>query len=470
MNEKRRTLTTGTAIGYSVAGIADAGLYNFVFMYFLFFLTNVAHIKPAFAGTIILVATLCDIIITPFVSQLSDNRRAGTGRRRVFILAAAIPIFIAVILMFSVFDMGEAFKNVYYMAVTIVFWITFGVFVVPYYALAPELTDVQEERTKLRIPFLVFNGMGNLLGMAAPMAIIGYFMTKGFSDSKAWLIFIIVLAGISSASLLITYFSTKGKEIPIEALPVREDSENVFIVYSRILRLKPTKYLISITAIYMIVYCMVISSLTYFVIYNLRKSESDISVVTLLMVVTLMFLAPVICSIAVKFERNKVLAYILIAVAAIMVLFRFAGITSVSLVVMYLIIFGAANAAYWGLVQAMFYDLAEVYEYKYGKRVEGAVVGLNIIGIKVFSAVAVQILGLLLQLGNYDASLVIQTDTALSMIYRTFTVIPACLLLAAGILSMLNPVNKVTYELLIDALDSKRRNEEHSLDGLKRIV
>ena len=143
MNTERRRLKTGTAIGYSIAGIADAGLYNFVFMFFLYFLTNVAGVRPAFAGTIVLVATLCDIFITPIVSQISDNSRSRFGRRRIFILVAAVPMFVAALLMFSVFDMSDAAKNIYYIVITIIFWITFGVFVVPYYALAAELTDVQ---------------------------------------------------------------------------------------------------------------------------------------------------------------------------------------------------------------------------------------------------------------------------------------------------------------------------------------
>ncbi len=470
MNGERRRLTTGTAVGYSIAGIADAGLYNFVFMFFLYFLTNVAGVQPAFAGTIVLVSTLCDIFITPIVSQISDNSRSRFGRRRIFILVAAVPMFIAALLMFSVFDMSEAAKNIYYIVVTIVFWITFGLFVVPYYALAPELTDVQEERTKLRIPFLIFNSLGNLLGMSAPMTIVGFFITKGYSDAGAWLLLVVIIGGVSSLSLIITYFTTKGNEIPVEVLPSKKENDNILVVYGRLLKLKPTKYLMLITAIYMVVYGMVISSLTYFVIYNLGRSESDVSIASLLLVLALIVLSPVVCSLAVKFERNKVLAFSMFFAAVSSFLFRLAGIDSIPVICVYLVLFGVANAGYWGLVQAMFYDLAEIYEYKYGKRVEGAAVGLNIVVLKVFTALAAQILGIFLELGNYDAGLEIQPQSALNMIYNTFTVIPAALLILAGIFALLNPVNKKNYPLLLKALDSKRKGEEHSTEGLEKVL
>lgn len=470
MNTERRRLKTGTAIGYSIAGIADAGLYNFVFMFFLYFLTNVAGVRPAFAGTIVLVATLCDIFITPIVSQISDNSRSRFGRRRIFILVAAVPMFVAALLMFSVFDMSDAAKNIYYIVITIIFWITFGVFVVPYYALAAELTDVQEDRTKLRIPFLIFNSMGNLLGMSAPMTIVAFFVTKGFSDAKAWLLLVLIIGGVSSLSLIITYFTTKGNEIPVETLPSKAENDNLLVVYGRLLKLKPTRYLIPITAIYMVVYGLVISSLTYFVIYNLGMNESDVSIASLLLVLALIVYSPIVCSLAVKFERNKVLAFSMFFAVAAIFIFRLIGITSIPVICVYMVLFAVANAGYWGLVQAMFYDLAEIYEYKYGKRVEGAAVGLNIVVLKVFTALAAQILGILLEMGHYDANLEIQPESATNMIYNTFTVIPAILLILTGIFALLNPVNKKTYPLLLKALDAKRRGEEHSTEGLEKVL
>lgn len=466
----RGKLSNTTLIGYSVAGMADAGLYNFVFMYFLFFLTNIAGVKPAFAGTIVLVATLCDIFITPIVSQLSDNSRSKFGRRRIFILAAAIPLFIILLLMFSVFDMSGSVKNLYYMAITITFWICFGVFVVPYYALAPELTDDQEERTKLRIPFLVFNSLGNLLGMSAPMAIIAFFLSKGFSDSKAWFTLVLILGAVFATSLVITFFTTKGKELPIEKLPQNTEKTNVFKVYGRVIALKPSKWLIAISALYTIAYGIILSDMVYVVFYHLRGTEDNISVASLAMVLALIILGPVICSIAMKYERNRVLAFCMFFSAVLMIIFRFIGIDSFTLLIVYLLIFVVANAAYWGLVQAMFYDLAEVYEYKYNKRQEGAVVGVNIITLKVFTAVSVQIMGVLLQIGGYNAEAETQTASAKEMIMNAFTIIPAALLIITGLFALLHPITRNKYSQLIDVLDAKRKGEEHSTEGLEKIL
>lgn len=470
MNNHKNTLSNKTLIGYSAAGMADAGLYNFVFMYFLFFLTNIAGVKPAFAGTIVLVATLCDIIITPIVSQISDNSKSKFGRRRKFILLAAIPIFIVLLFMFSVFDISEIAKNIYYMAITIVFWISFGVFVVPYYALAPELTNNQEERTKLRIPFIIFNALGNLLGMTAPMSIVAFFVTKGFTDSKAWFLLVLILGAVFTTSLIVTFISTKGKEVPPEKLKLKEPSDNVFVVYGRFLKLKPTKYLVLISAVYTVAYGFILSGMSYFILYNLGGTETNVSLGSLILVLVIIIIGPIVCGAAIKYERNKVLAISMFISAIIMIIIYFTGITNLPILITYLFFFAIANSAYWGLVQAMFYDLAEVYEYKYGRRQEGAAVGLNIITLKVFASVAVQILGIVLQFGGYNPTAEVQTETALNTISYAFTIIPAILIIVAGVFALLNPINKNTYPKLINALNAKKDKKDYSTEGLEKIL
>ena len=46
-------LSIQNKIAYGSAGIGDAAAYSFVGTYLMFFLTTVAHVKPALAGTII---------------------------------------------------------------------------------------------------------------------------------------------------------------------------------------------------------------------------------------------------------------------------------------------------------------------------------------------------------------------------------------------------------------------------------
>ncbi|MDR1796657.1 MAG: MFS transporter [Clostridiales Family XIII bacterium] len=470
MEKDRLPLTTKAAVGYSAASFTDAGLYNFIFMFLLYFLTDYARIGPAFAGTIILVATLCDIIITPVVSQISDNSRAKS-RRRSFIKIAAIPIFIVFVLLFTTFDMGEGAKNAYYMILTVLFWIVFGTFVVPYYALAPELTDVQEERTKLRMPVVLFQAGGNIMGMVAPMAVMTWLVASGVSANMSWTVYAIIFGGMSAVALFVTYFTTKGREIEGDRLQRDGKPENVFLVYGRMCALKPARTMLSITAIYNLAYGFILSGMTYFILYNVvNGKESDVSIVTAVMTVILFVFTPVICSIAVKKERSFVLgACLFISAAAMLILFAI-GIHTLPTLIVCMVLFEIANVAYWSIVQAMFYDLTEVYEYKYGKRMEGAACGINIVIMKVFMAISLQIFGIILEAGGYDPAAAAQTDAALKMIGICFIVIPAIMFVITGVVSLRVPITTKNYPLLLRALEAKRAGQEHSTEGLEKVL
>ena len=60
--------------------------------YFLFFLTDVAGIRPAVAGTLLLACRLWDAFNDPLVGTWSDRTRSRWGRRRPFLFAGAVPM------------------------------------------------------------------------------------------------------------------------------------------------------------------------------------------------------------------------------------------------------------------------------------------------------------------------------------------------------------------------------------------
>ena len=62
-----------TKVGYGSGGVAGAIMGDFVTIYFLFFLTNVAGIKPALGGTILLIGTICNAVANPVIGMLCDR-------------------------------------------------------------------------------------------------------------------------------------------------------------------------------------------------------------------------------------------------------------------------------------------------------------------------------------------------------------------------------------------------------------
>jgi len=108
--------------------------------YFLFFLTDIAGIRPGIAGSVLLVASLWDAVNDPLIGSLSDRTRSRLGRRRPFMLAGAIPMAIFYALLWAIpdasFPGGRAF---YYLLIYFLFDLAYTLVSGPYYALTPEL-------------------------------------------------------------------------------------------------------------------------------------------------------------------------------------------------------------------------------------------------------------------------------------------------------------------------------------------
>ena len=69
INRNSAHVPISVKIGYGLGGAGDSIPYNLFFTYFLFFLTDVAKVNPAIAGTISFIAILWDAV-TALISGL----------------------------------------------------------------------------------------------------------------------------------------------------------------------------------------------------------------------------------------------------------------------------------------------------------------------------------------------------------------------------------------------------------------
>lgn len=103
-------LTVKGKLGYASASFGDAASYSFINTFLLFFLTTVAGIEPAAAGTIIIVGSVWNTIINPIIGYLSDNCASKWGRRRPFLMVMAPALGASVFMLFTALDIVPAIK------------------------------------------------------------------------------------------------------------------------------------------------------------------------------------------------------------------------------------------------------------------------------------------------------------------------------------------------------------------------
>ncbi len=141
----------------------------------LFFLTTVAGLRPALAGSIVLIVKIWDALNDPLVGWLSDRTRSRFGRRRPWILFGALPFGVIFFLQWIVPPFDDTGKFLYYLVVALLFSIAFTVVNIPYTALTPELTPDYDERTSLTAYRFAFSIGGSVVAGVLHQIIVSHF-------------------------------------------------------------------------------------------------------------------------------------------------------------------------------------------------------------------------------------------------------------------------------------------------------
>ena len=73
-----RLLPMPVKLGFGIANLGDTVITEFVGAFFIFFLTNIAGVRPALAGTIVFLGVMWDAISDPIIGTMSP---VHTGSR-----------------------------------------------------------------------------------------------------------------------------------------------------------------------------------------------------------------------------------------------------------------------------------------------------------------------------------------------------------------------------------------------------
>ncbi len=155
-------------------------------LFYLFFLTEHAGLRPALASAVLLVGRGIDAFSDPLMGRLSDLTRSRWGRRRPYFLFGCIPFGICFALLWSGAPLeSQLVKFAYYASLYSLYSLASTVLAVPYIALLPELTSDYQERTSLSSFRSAFAVSGTLVAAVTTRPLVATF--GGEAAGFAWM-------------------------------------------------------------------------------------------------------------------------------------------------------------------------------------------------------------------------------------------------------------------------------------------
>ena len=460
-------------LAVAVGEFFGGGAFNIVNFLYPGFLALAVGLPPHLAGVVILVARLVDAFIDPPIGYLSDKFRVRFGTRRKTLMVSAPLIVIALFLMFYPYsDPSLTVRFVLALLSYVLFVCVQSSVMIPYYSLTSEITDDYTERARLTTLRLVFSISASIICVALPGLIVGY-----FEGNVGYIVMSLTFGIIFMFCVGITAFFSR------EGIPPPKDTDSFKIRdFKQPLQIKTFRQYL-----YIFLTCQVtmaiMSALFFFYVdfYFCRDltAMGEANVVGLLGAAILFGMQIV----ALPFylwlvkKTNKTTAYIMGALIWIVgALFLFIIPANSNPVLLYLLAavlgFGISGP---GLIpHAIFPDVVDVGNLRFGKRAAGIFGGVSNLTIQIGQAIGVAAVMAIIGAAGFveqDISpdavpLTTQSLSAQNAIIWILALAPLIFMSFGVFICTRYKLNKEKHELVIAALDADDNVKEAVLKSL----
>ncbi len=439
---------------YSTGDLSVSIPLAIVMFFQLYFLTDVAGLRPDYAGWAVGLGRIWDAVNDPLFGLLSDRIRSRWGRRRVLLLFGAVPLGVFFVLMWIVPPWGPLALTAYYAVAFCLFDTVFTAIHVGYNALTPELTSDYDERSSLNGYRMVFSIAGTL-GAIILATVLGWYI----KDPQVR--FLILGVGLGLASIippLVVFSVTRERpsaELP-PSLPLREALKATLA--NRPFWLVMGLYLLSWTTA-----SILAAVLVYFANYYLRVPEQANYFVLIAQGSAILFI-PFWVWVARRLDKRR--AFVLGTASWIVVLLGIFFLDSSQVALAYVLaaLAGSGIATAYVIPWSMVPDIVEVDELRTGQRREGSYYAFASFFQKLATGIAIWAMGQALALTGYitpvtGRPLPVQPSQAVGAIRLFMGPIPVVLLVLAILFAWRYPISRERHRALRDELAARESSE-----------
>ncbi|MEC8528053.1 MAG: melibiose:sodium transporter MelB [Pseudomonadota bacterium] len=206
------SISTRTKFSYGLGALGKDFACSIVYLFLMYYYTDVAGVPAAFVGTLFLVVRIIDAVSDPVMGMIVDNTRGRFGKFRPWIILGTVINSLALLALFSA-HLFSGSQLLLFVTVTYIVWgLTYTIMDIPFWSMVPALSARREERERLVVwPRLFASIAWTIVGTYGLASIA--FLGKG-DEGRGFLLLsgLIIIAFLASA--LITFTQVKERITP----------------------------------------------------------------------------------------------------------------------------------------------------------------------------------------------------------------------------------------------------------------